>query len=140
MGALPEGMTAEKLRYIADWLDIYDRMADQYVSALVAGGGLVPTDAERAKVAVRSKEVQTDLRAWANAIEGLDVIKGVAQMRLALEQIASGQTPCLDCGRVHAGRTFDGPSTWADPVDGHSYRKMDTRTVAAEALDEAAGA
>lgn len=67
--ALPEGMTAEKLRYIADWLDIYDRMAGRYIEAVVAGGGTAPTAAERAQMAVRSEEVQDDLRRWAAHID-----------------------------------------------------------------------
>jgi hypothetical protein len=67
---LPEGMTAEKLRYIADWLDIYDRMAVRYIEAIVASGGAAPAEGERAQMVVRSKEVQDDLRRWAAHIDG----------------------------------------------------------------------
>ncbi len=65
----------------------------------------------------------------------------VALLRLALEQIASGNTPCQECGKVHIERVVTDPKgprwTWA-AIDGHAYRKMDTRTVAANALDDTA--
>lgn len=63
------GMTPEKLREIADWFDAYDELAESYL-ALVGSYELV-RDGERlasALVAVRGKEVQTDLRRWADAI------------------------------------------------------------------------
>lgn len=68
------------------------------------------------------------------------VLAAVEQMRVALEQIASGNTPCQNCGQVHVERTVTNHKgdrwTWADPIDGHAYRKTDTRMVAANALDD----
>lgn len=66
----PRGMTAEKLRAIADWLDTYDLMAEQYigiVETLVRQGLLHSSAVEHQEVlaVVRSSEIQDELRRWA---------------------------------------------------------------------------
>lgn len=62
----------------------------------------------------------------------------------ALEQIADGMTPCLDCGQVHRllgyippkkSNNWRGvPGSWAHPDDGHAYRKMRADVLARKAL------
>lgn len=71
---LPEGMTAEKLRDIADWLDLYDRLAESYIN-LIESIGRTPAsaDVEATIAVVRGEEVQNDLRHWADAIDWEDV-------------------------------------------------------------------
>lgn len=64
MTKVPEGMTAEKLRWIADWLDTYDNMAEK-----ILGVGEMTPDRMKTLTAIRGKEVQADLRQWADAIE-----------------------------------------------------------------------
>lgn len=67
---LPEGMTAEKLREIANWLDTYDRLAEQYLD-LLEGAGFPGTG--EALIAVQGKEVQDDLRRWADEVDWSEV-------------------------------------------------------------------
>lgn len=62
---IPEGMTASKLRAIADWLDLYDKMGEKFV---VAVEGYEDIKGE-AIMALRGKGVQDDLRRWADAID-----------------------------------------------------------------------
>lgn len=62
---LPEGMTAEKLRILADWLDTYDIIIERVV--FTQGGDDVLAGEQL--VAVRGKEVQDDLRRWADDID-----------------------------------------------------------------------
>lgn len=67
---LPEGMTAEKLREVADWLDTYDSLATSYIS-------LIHTLRVKRDITtivslletVQSKDVQADLRRWADDID-----------------------------------------------------------------------
>jgi hypothetical protein len=70
---LPEGMTAEKLRTIAGWLDTYDRLAARYVDLIEVlvekGLTTVNADYEAALRVAAGKEVQDDLRRWADAID-----------------------------------------------------------------------
>lgn len=66
---LPEGMTAEKLRAIAHWLDLHDQLAVEFLTLMEKSpvvGGL----ATAAKADVRPTEVQDDLRRWAALIDG----------------------------------------------------------------------
>lgn len=67
---LPEGMTAEKLRDIAEWLDLYDRLAVSYIK-FIESIGRTPASAnvEAALDVVRGESAQSDLRAWADAID-----------------------------------------------------------------------
>lgn len=68
--SVPEGMTPEKLRTIADWLDTYDHMAEKYITAAMMSALPLEADrAERVREVVRSSEIQDELRQWANAIE-----------------------------------------------------------------------
>lgn len=85
--AMPEGMTAEKLRSVADWLDIYDRLAARHVELVnfladfvagatwdvLVGEGLVPPvldgSHEAALRVAKCSEVQNDLRRWADEVE-----------------------------------------------------------------------
>lgn len=60
-----EGMTSEKLRAVASWLDTYDAIVERVVFAI---GGEDVLDGERL-VAIRGKEVQDDLRRWADDID-----------------------------------------------------------------------
>lgn len=61
---LPEGMTAEKLRDIANWLDLYDKMGEKFIVEIEGK----EYDGE-AIMAVRGKGVQDALRRWADEIE-----------------------------------------------------------------------
>ncbi len=63
---LPAGMTSEKLREIANWLDTYDLLAEKYLDLLEQAG---VTGTYKALVACRGKEVQDDLRNWADDID-----------------------------------------------------------------------
>lgn len=65
MTDIPEGMTAEKLREIANWLDTYDKIIERVIFTM---GGDDVLDGE-ALIAVRGKEVQEDLRRWADEID-----------------------------------------------------------------------
>lgn len=66
---VPEGMTAEKLLIIADWLDTYDRMAAKFFDAVEKAEGFeVPFSTRKA---AEDKDVQNDLRAWAAALSPL---------------------------------------------------------------------
>lgn len=65
MTHVPEDMTPGKLRYIADWLDIFDKITQSYIDLL----NFETDEAEQALYAVRKKEVQDDLRSWADHIQ-----------------------------------------------------------------------
>lgn len=62
---VPEGMTAEKLRTLADWFDTYDAMAEQFIAVMA---NTAQEDVSEALATVRGTEVQDDLRRWANAL------------------------------------------------------------------------
>lgn len=62
---LPEGLTPDKLRSIANWFDTYDVIIERVIFTM---GGDDVLDGERL-IAVRGKDVQVDLRRWADAIE-----------------------------------------------------------------------
>jgi hypothetical protein len=65
---VPDGMTPEKLRLIADWFDTYDTVMTAWVR-------LFPKAQEDRETFVKARdemlgtEVQDDLRRWAYAIE-----------------------------------------------------------------------
>lgn len=67
---LPAGMTADKLRYIADWLDLFEQITLNYIEACERSNVGDPGQAEKARESLRSKQVQTDLRQWAAQIDG----------------------------------------------------------------------
>jgi hypothetical protein len=64
---LPEGMTADKLRTIAGWLDTYDKLAERFVA--LTRSAIQQEAAATMLVTVRGSEVQDDLRHWAEAID-----------------------------------------------------------------------
>jgi hypothetical protein len=64
--SVPDGMTSEKLRAIADWFDTYDKMAKQYFTILENNGR---TGTEKAREACDSDEIQAELRYWADLID-----------------------------------------------------------------------
>lgn len=63
--SVPDGMTPEKLRAVAHWLDTYDELFEHIVIQ-VKGDIEIQGDA---LIAARGKEVQTDLRRWADELE-----------------------------------------------------------------------
>lgn len=65
---LPDGLTADKLRLIAGWLDTYDRLAEQYL--LLVGDNFDSAAVNQALSATQGKAVQADLRRWADSIDG----------------------------------------------------------------------
>lgn len=66
----PKGMTAEKLRDIAAWLTMYDTLAESYIRVTRNLNSNIRTkDVEEMLAAVRSKDVQKDLRRWADEID-----------------------------------------------------------------------
>lgn len=67
--SIPEGMTAEKLRAVADWLDIYDRMGESYLYHIEHSGWSSTEDLAEVRLTISSKEVQEDLLRWADEIE-----------------------------------------------------------------------
>lgn len=69
MTMIPEGMTADKLRDIAEWLDTYDRLAKVFLEGLVRGGMKTSEEIQSPLAATQSTVVQDELRAWADAIE-----------------------------------------------------------------------
>lgn len=68
---VPDDMTAEKLRTIADWLDTYDLLAQAHIDLLEAIG--TTHDLTAASAVAASKEVQADLRRWADDLDWADV-------------------------------------------------------------------
>lgn len=72
---LPEGMTAEKLRDIAAWLDTYDKLGEAYVRLTQALNIYIGDDnadaIEEILEIIRGKGIQDDLRRWADEIDGL---------------------------------------------------------------------
>lgn len=61
-------MTPTALRNIADWLDTYDDLAAAYFDLLV-DTGTPADDLVRVRAATSGKEVQDDLRRWADELE-----------------------------------------------------------------------
>lgn len=61
--------TAERLRRVAAWLDTYDALAASYFDLLERDGLAVPEELVDVRAAASGKEVQSDLRRWADAIE-----------------------------------------------------------------------
>lgn len=72
MSTLPEGMTAEKLRKVADWLDTYDTMAAEFIAICERSGVGPPETLKGARAACAGTEVQDDLRAWADTLDDGD--------------------------------------------------------------------
>ena len=66
MTAVPEGMTADKLRYIADYVQECDDIIYKYLVAAKAAGVDIKDEVFEF---VTSKAVQQDLREWADSIE-----------------------------------------------------------------------
>ncbi len=65
----PPEMTAEKLRTLASWLDTYDRMAAVFWDLCEKLEVRPPEELQKAREVSAGKEVQVDLRAWADAID-----------------------------------------------------------------------
>lgn len=70
------------------------------------------------------------------------LLQRVEKLEGALERIASEQTPCLHCGKVHKWRPnipegFLG--TWASEEDEHTYYRKDAKHVAQDALKDDGG-
>lgn len=66
---LPKGMTSEKLRLTADWLDTYDRMGQAFVDFCEAHEIGMPDTLLQVRGTVSGDEVQRDLRHWADEID-----------------------------------------------------------------------
>lgn len=64
---LPEGMTADKLRFIAEYVTECDDIIGRLLRLAKADGLMI--DEETLEM-VTSKAVQEDLRRWADEIEG----------------------------------------------------------------------
>jgi len=62
-------LNAEALRNIADWLDTYDDLAEQYFDLLVIQGLRYGDEVAAARAACDSDEIQVDLRRWADELE-----------------------------------------------------------------------
>lgn len=95
---LPDAPTnlAEALLIVAEWLDLYDRMGVAYLdlAAEVASDAQVSESARALVPNLEGKEVQNDLRAWAEQIEAL-----IAQARLVKRLGARvGQRETCFCG------------------------------------------
>lgn len=60
-------MTGEKLRSIASWLDTYDAIVEQVIITVEGG---IDLDGKKL-TAVRGKDVQDDLRRWADELDAL---------------------------------------------------------------------
>lgn len=68
---LPEclgGMTPEKLRKAADWFDTYDKLAEAHWWLLEQTGLHQSDELAEVRAVSSSKEVQSELRAWADAL------------------------------------------------------------------------
>jgi hypothetical protein len=61
--------TADKLREIADWLDTLDKVAELWMTGVPVSPNTDIDKLNAARLAVRDKEVQNDLRAWAQTME-----------------------------------------------------------------------
>lgn len=61
--------TAAKLREIADWLDTLDKVAELWMTGVPVSPKTDIDKLQAARLAVHGKEVQNDLRAWAQAME-----------------------------------------------------------------------
>ncbi len=66
---LPEGMTAEKLRTLAGWLDTYDRMAEVFWDLCERSSVRPPEELVKAREVTAGKEVQADLLAWSRDLD-----------------------------------------------------------------------
>lgn len=70
---VPEGMTPEKLRSIAAWIDTYERLIETHVNMVEAlhKRGLIKHSGDHDEVRriIAGTEVQDDLLRWADAIE-----------------------------------------------------------------------
>jgi len=67
---IPSGMTAEKLRDVADWLDTCDKVLLAYISLVREFLPNVRTEGIQAMIAdIEGKGVQEDLRRWADEID-----------------------------------------------------------------------
>ena len=60
---------ADAMRAIADWLDTYDRMAELFVQMRSSKYPVSEETQTKALEAVRGKDVQKDLRDWADILE-----------------------------------------------------------------------
>ena len=64
-----EPLTPGALRTIANWLDTYDQMAERYWQILEANGIGDPEQLAAAREATARKDMQNDLRRWANEMD-----------------------------------------------------------------------
>jgi len=70
----PSDMTGGRLRKIASWLDLYDRMGEQFVALTVDRDDAAKV--EKLLAVLRSKDVQNDLRRWADLIDATEPDEG----------------------------------------------------------------
>ena len=49
--------------------------------------------------------------------------RDLAEARAALDALADTLDTCITCGKRHTLRAITGGQTWADPSDGHTYRR-----------------
>lgn len=76
---IPEGMTPEKLRKVADWLDTYDNLFKKIVVRYP--DGTVKSAREVTGLGHGDwNEVQVDLRRWADELEQHDPYEQAADM------------------------------------------------------------
>lgn len=73
MTDVPKGMTPQKLRDIACWLDVYDRLAATFVDNVEHAGWESTEDLAEIRLTINSKEVQDELRQWASDLDWADV-------------------------------------------------------------------
>lgn len=70
----PRELTPDNLRIIADWLDTYDKMAILYLDTDEAKRSYTPEQREKALATCAGKQIQDDLRRWADDIDNEELI------------------------------------------------------------------
>lgn len=69
MSDIPQDMTPEKLRKLADVLDTYETLLQQYFTRLKEEHRIMPFEHDHAMTILGHDGVQTDIRRWADEIE-----------------------------------------------------------------------
>lgn len=66
---LPEGMTAQNLRVMADWFDIYEAIIEKHI--LLMADEWTEEETGEALAIVRDGGAQEEIRAWADEIAAI---------------------------------------------------------------------
>lgn len=109
-------------------------------------GERIDTDAMRKFFRWNTADCVQGQRIKERGIALCDEVDRLAELEQALRAIEKDEIPCVTCGRAHLLRspktlaTYGGmrlqAQTWADPDDGHPYRRRGIREFVAAVLDK----